>query len=121
VGESAGRFEAVRAAELALLGPDVRGDGARLRSILHSDFVEIGRSGRRWTRDEIIDALAHEAGRVAPVPDEWAFVEVAPGLVLLTYRISTPTRTSRHASLWDVSGAAPVIRYHQGTVVPAAS
>lgn len=66
MGEQADRFEAVRAAELSLLGPDVRGDGARLRSILHPDFVEIGRSGRRWTRDEIIDALVQEEGCVAP-------------------------------------------------------
>ena len=61
MGEQADRFEAVRAAELSLLGPDVRGDGARLRSILHPDFVEIGRSRRRWTRDEIIDSLEREA------------------------------------------------------------
>lgn len=86
-----------------------------MRDLLHPDFVEIGRSGRRWTRDETIAALQAEQGRLKPQTDEWSFNEVAPNLVLVTYRITTAGGRSRHASLWDVSGAAPVARYHQGT------
>lgn len=52
-----------------------------------------------------------------PETDEWSFNEVSPSLVLVTYRITGGAGSSRHASLWDVSGAIPIIRYHQGTLI----
>ena len=52
------------------------------------------------------------------ITDEWSFIEVVPTLILVTYRITGTAGSSRHSSLWDVGGPAPVIRYHQGTVVP---
>ena len=113
--ESADRFDAVMAAELELLNDTVRRDPQRVRDLLHPDFVEIGRSGRRWTRDETIAALEAERGRLEPQTDEWSFNEVAPALVLVTYRITTAGGSSRHASLWDLNGAIPVVRFHQGT------
>lgn len=58
--------------------------------------------------------------RTEPETYEWLFNEVSPSLILVTYRITGGAGTSRHASLWDVSGAIPVMRYHQGTVVRAA-
>lgn len=113
------RFAVVQARELELLDPDVRRDARRVDQLLHPRFVEIGRSGRRWQRAEIIAALAGEQGRVAPETDEWVFDDVGPMLVLVTYRVMSATGSSRHASLWDLSGGAPLIRYHQGTVSPA--
>ncbi|MCC2031030.1 nuclear transport factor 2 family protein [Microbacterium allomyrinae] len=106
------------ASELELLDPDVRRNADRVRTVLHPDFAEIGRSGRRWTQVDTIAALEQEEGRVAPETDEWMFNQVPPGLVLVTFRISTPAASSRHASLWDVSGSAPVILCHQGTPLP---
>ncbi|MFT3797337.1 DUF4440 domain-containing protein [Microbacterium sp.] len=89
----------------------------RLEALLHPEFVEIGRSGWRWTRAEIIASLLSEPPRARPTTDEWQFATIAPGLVLVTYRIAALAGTSRHSSLWDVSGAHPVIRFHQGTAV----
>lgn len=114
------RFDAVKAAELALLDGEVRRDPDRVRELLHPDFVEIGRSGRRWTKYATIAALQEEMSRTEPETYEWLFNEVSPSLILVTYRITGGAGTSRHASLWDVSGAIPVMRYHQGTVVRAA-
>lgn len=111
-------FSVVKAAELALLDGTVRRDPVRVRELLHDDFIEIGRSGRRWTRDETVAALASENEHLTPQTDEWSFIEVAPSLILVTYRITGTAGSSRHSSLWDVSGPSPVIRYHQGTVVP---
>lgn len=111
-------FSVVKAAELELLDGAVRRDPIRVRELLHPDFIEIGRSGRRWTRDETVAALASESGHLTPQTDEWSFVEVAPSLILVTYRITGTGGSSRHSSLWDVGGPTPVIRYHQGTVVP---
>jgi 2'-5' RNA ligase len=115
--ETGNRFDAVKAAELSLLDSAVRRDPDRVRALLHPKFVEIGRSGRRWTRSATIAALKSEHERVAPETDEWLFNEVSPSLVLVTYRITGGAGSSRHASLWDVGGAIPMMRYHQGTLI----
>lgn len=117
--ETGDRFDAVKAAELALLDSDVRREPDRVRELLHPDFVEIGRSGRRWTMSATIAALEAETSRIQPETDEWLFNEVSPSLILVTYRITGKAGSSRHASLWDLSGAIPVVRYHQGTTVRA--
>ena len=108
----------VQAAELELLESSTRGKAARMKEMLHPEFVEIGRSGRRWTRSEVIEALAGEPRRAAPEVDEWAFIDLAEHLVLVTYRLHTGTRQSRHSSVWDTSAAAARLRFHQGTVIP---
>lgn len=97
VWESGDRFDIVMAAELELLDDAVRRDPDRVGYLLHLDFAEIGRSGRRWTRDESMASLEVEQGRVTPETDEWLFNEVAPTLVLVTYWITTPAGSSRHA------------------------
>ncbi|AWB87366.1 DUF4440 domain-containing protein [Mycetocola zhujimingii] len=110
-------YSAIRDAELALLSPAVRGDADRLRALLHPEFVEIGRSGRRWTREEILGALVNEESSETPPVDDWQFTDLADGLTLVTYLIRGDERDSRHSSLWDTSTGAPVMRFHQGTVV----
>ncbi len=116
------RHEEIRAAELELLASSTRGDAARLGQFLHPEFVEIGRSGRRWTRDEIIASLGTEESLPAPETDEWEFMEPAPHLVLVTYRIRSGTSdsgvsSSRHVSVWDAASGKPRLRFHQGTPV----
>jgi ribonuclease HI len=94
--ESGDRFQGIKDAEVALLGSDVRRDSREVDRLLHSDFVEIGRSGRRWTRGEIVVALLAEEAREKPTTDEWLFSEIAPGLVLVTYRLRVgASRASR--------------------------
>lgn len=119
--ESDDRFQAVKDAELELLNGDTRRDVVRVGELLHVECVEIGRSGRRWNHDETIASLAQERGRVEPTTDEWVFNEIAPGVVLVTYRISTPTARSRHSSVWDITGQSPALRFHQGTALPGDS
>jgi len=116
------RWPAVKDAEVALLDPGVRRDPGRVSALLHPAFVEIGRSGTLWTRDEIVTALAAEpeGARVAPETDQWEFRQQSPDLVLVTYRIEAPSGHSRHSSLWDIGDDIPRLRFHQGTVVPAA-
>lgn len=116
------RHERIRTAELELLASSTRGDAARLRRLLHPEFLEIGRSGRRWTREEIVASLGTEAGRPSPETDEWEFAELAPHLVLVTYRVRSEAADSgplcsRHVSVWDTASGQARLRFHQGTPV----
>ncbi|WP_157127128.1 DUF4440 domain-containing protein [Cnuibacter physcomitrellae] len=108
-------FRAIRDAELSLLTSETRRDATRTAALLADGFVEIGRSGRRWTAPEIVAALAEEPERPAPTTSDWLFNRVAADLVLVTYVIRSDGSESRHSSLWRTDG--PVLVFHQGTVV----
>lgn len=108
----------IQHAEIALQSPEVRGDAARVDALLHDDFAEIGRSGRLWTRDEILAMIADETRGESPQTAEWQFTELAPHNVLVTYAIVREGDVfSRHSSIWDLSSSEPRLRFHQGTRV----
>ncbi|NAZ14922.1 nuclear transport factor 2 family protein [Glutamicibacter soli] len=109
------KYREVYEAELALLSSEVRNDSQLTESYLAPDFAEIGRSGRRWVRKDLVAALQSEPAGILPQTSEWLFNPVGPGLVLVTYRIQNHATASRHSSLWELQG--PVLRYHQGTPV----
>lgn len=114
--------EAAWAAERALLFSEIRRDGVTLETLLAVEFHEIGESGRHWSRNEVVDALAAE-----PADDERATLSerradrVAADVILLTYRLDFADRSSRRGSLWRVSPDGPRLLFHQGTPVPPAS
>jgi hypothetical protein len=93
------RYATVKAAEITLLSSPVRHSEERVRALLHPQFAEIGRSGRRWTYQDTIEALSNEETRGAPEASEWLFNELAPSLVLVNYRVHNPERDSRHSSI----------------------
>jgi len=105
-------------AELTVLWGPSRHDANHLAAVLHADFIEIGRSGSRWTKAEVIVGLLAEADNAEPLVDEWQSTRLSPALTLLTYRLSGPDGSvSRHSSIWDTSGCLPVLHFHQGTWV----
>ncbi|TQJ30625.1 DUF4440 domain-containing protein [Microbacterium sp. SLBN-146] len=107
----------VRAAEEELLTSATRHDAERLAELLHPDFEEVGRSGRRWNRADIIAALLQESDRPTPRTDEWDVQGIAPDVVLATFRVEGRERASWHASIWVLFEGKPRLRYHQGTFV----
>lgn len=112
---------AVTAGEHALADPNVRADPNRLRELLHPDFVEVGRSGARWTLDSIVDELAARPG-AGYVPEALTVVPISDGVMLARWQLRGEDGrvASEHSTLWlwDPAAGAWRARYHQGTVVP---
>ncbi|WP_367118301.1 GNAT family N-acetyltransferase [uncultured Microbacterium sp.] len=105
------------AAEERLLDPAVRAEAREVNALLDPSFVEIGQSGRRWTRDAIVDALRDDPGADdAPEICEKESRLVGPDSVLLTYLLRFEDRVSRRSSLWRFD-PAPRCVFHQGTPV----
>ena len=109
----------LQALERELHGP-ARGDRARLDDLLHLDFVEVGRSGRRYARADVLEAIAPSArGRI--VADQFEARELQVGVVLLTYRSAdvrdddTREREAWRTSVWQSVEGRWRIRFHQGT------
>ncbi|MDE8588691.1 ribonuclease HI family protein [Arthrobacter sp. NQ4] len=100
--------------ERELLGPLVRGDIGRTAVLLHPDFMEIGSSGRVWTRDAMMMALEEDPGERTDMEILGA-ERIGTSAVLLTYRSFTRSGTTLRSSLWVLDGDRWRLRFHQGT------
>jgi len=104
----------VVALERSLLTDEVRSDPAAVAALLDPGWSEVGRSGRSWTREEV---LAEIGPLASPVELEVIAVDrVADGVLLLRWRGTSAAgdRTLR-SSLWVRSGGRWLQRFHQGT------
>ncbi|MDQ0729370.1 ribonuclease HI family protein [Arthrobacter sp. B1I2] len=100
--------------ERELLGPLVRGDIGRTAVLLHPDFMEIGSSGRVWTRDAMMMALEEDPGERTDIEILGAD-RIGSSAVLLTYRSFARSGTTLRSSLWVLDGGRWRLRFHQGT------
>ena len=84
------------------------------------DFWEVGASGRRYSRQYVLDTL--EERHKHPHDDHWEtsefhVSEIAADLYLLTYTLKQDERITRRCTLWRHTSNGWKIVYHQGTVV----
>ncbi|MFG3345769.1 DUF4440 domain-containing protein [Streptomyces sp. NPDC048018] len=113
----------VIARERSLHDLSVRLSGPLAEVLFDPDFVEVGASGRRWTRAEMIAALPTLHGGAensTPITAErFEGTVIAPGIVHLTYETRIEERHARRSSIWrrDAAGEFRLF-YHQATPVP---
>lgn len=111
----------LRALEVAAYQACIRGDGIRLGELLHPGFREFGRSGRTYSRADVIDACAGQAHGHEVRSEEFHSELLAKGLALLTYRsarVNSDGTVGRHtlrSSLWELTTIGWQMRFHQGT------
>lgn len=106
--------------EVSLWVAETRGDRAYMDRVLGDAFVEFGRSGRKYTRDQILDApIEGEIEIRLPLP-AFRVRLIADGVALATYRSDVgfggEIEKANRASLWrrDESGDWH-LEFHQGT------
>src|SRR5262245_4266100 len=75
----------LQALEAELHHPGVRCTRERLERLLHPDFHEVGRSGRRYTRKSVIEHLESQVQPPEVVAAEYGVRELGDGCALLTY------------------------------------
>jgi len=99
---------------------ETRFDRAYMNAVLHSAFTEVGRSGRVFSRDEVL-----EMPRVpidVDIPREaFSVTEVVEGVALVSYQtvpVDSLHGAAHRGSVWVQEGSRWLLRYHQGT--PAA-
>lgn len=103
--------------ELRLLDPEVRALPELVGALLHPEFHEFGASGRHWDRASLVAALADEAESDAgPIQASgMTGVELAPGLVHLTFDTEHNGRRAHRSSLWRLTRSGWLLYFHQGT------
>jgi hypothetical protein len=120
-----GLIDHLRDLEVELHRSETRQNRSRMESLLHPDFVEVARSGRRYSRNEVLEEFS--GGRpMEPVhAQDFELSAVGPGIALLTYRsahVGPAGDLHRHAlrsSLWMETPGGWRIRFHQGTPAEA--
>lgn len=110
-------LEGAITSERALLSPEVRSRAESVGELLAPEFFEVGQSGRRWERSEIIAEVSTDDG-VPAEPTHVRATLVGSGLVLVTYDLASgETTTVRRTTLWRHSTDGWKAVFHQGTRV----
>ena len=88
-----------------------------------SDFWEVGASGRRYSRDFILDMCSREAlvdaDEAGWKATGFSVRQLGPDCYLLTYTLDQAGRLTRRATIWEDASDGWRIVYHQGTIVAA--
>ena len=111
----------ILALEQALHKNETRQDKAKLDELLHPEFMEIGRSGKRYSRQDILKEFATEKSLPEIEVSAAELYELRPGLVQLHYISNHKTdhahRFTYRSSLWEFCDQRWLIRFHQGTAI----
>jgi hypothetical protein len=104
--------------------PELGTTRADFENMTDLSFWEVGASGRRYSREFILDTL--ENRMLQGFEDVWETLDfhclqIAPDNYLVTYTLLQGARVTRRATLWRRTSSGWKILYHQGTVVDPAS
>ena len=115
-----GVLEELKAREPIFHRPEWGTTRADFERMTEASFWEVGASGRRYSREYVLDEL--ERRYANPSADVWQTrdfhcLEIAADNYLLTYTLLQGARVTRRASVWRRTAEGWKIVYHQGTIV----
>jgi hypothetical protein len=97
---------------------DTRFDLAFMEKTLAPDFVEFGRSGRVWSREQILDMAGRTIEATLPLPNlriRLLDADTAHVTYDSAVAIDGTVEHAHRSSIWSRSAAGWVLRFHQGT------
>lgn len=84
------------------------------------DYCEVGASGRRYSREFILDLLAKKpplnAASAGWKSSDHALRRLGPDTYLMTYTLLQDTLLTRRSTIWQKTNEGWRILYHQGTI-----
>lgn len=114
-------LDELKALETELHKNEARRNRKRMETLLHPDFVEFGRSGRRYTRADVMEEFGADGALPDVHADNFDLVVLREGAALLTY-VSAHTdatgdlnRRTLRSSIWVRTAVGWQMRFHQGT------
>lgn len=97
---------------------ETRFDQRRMTEVIAPDFLEFGRSGRTYTRDDCLAIQRQPIEAVIPLPDFRARL-LHPDIAQVTYNSAVKydglVQHARRSSIWSRTRSGWVLRFHQGT------
>ena len=113
--------EELRRREPIFHRPEFASDRAGFEQMMSPDYWEVGASGRRYSREFILQTLEQNP----PVDADAAGWQswdhecrcLGPDTYLLTYRLRQGERLTRRVTIWLSTPEGWQVLYHQGTIV----
>ncbi len=103
--------------ELSLLDPPIRQSKNALNKLIADDFVEFGKSGKIYNKQNILDALPTEKPKIFNMID-FEIRELSQDIVLARYKTIENGVVSLRSSIWQkVGDPSWQLLFHQGTKV----
>ena len=113
-------LDELRGLETELHTIETRLNRQRMETLIHPDFVEFGRSGKRYTRADILVEFGPASVLPAVRSGNFRLAVLAVGVALLTYTSAhedTAGKQSRYtlrSSVWVHTEVGWQMRFHQG-------
>jgi hypothetical protein len=112
----------LRKLEESLLVHEVRVNHSKLNELIHESFVEIGYSGKTYTKTDILSELSNKSEpSFICWSQDYNFITLSSTLIIVMYkeaRMNNDGKLSRHAkrtSIWFSNGEVWQLKFHQGT------
>ncbi len=119
---SPSELDLIRSLEERLHDPAVRSASGVVAGLLTNDFLEFGRSGGVYGKEEVVRSLAAERGSKPSELTAYGYElrTLAAGVLLLTYRTirrreDLPELHTLRSSVWKLIAGRWQMAFHQGT------
>jgi glyoxylase I family protein len=112
----------IKQLEVELLSKDTRKDAERLNELLSDEFIEIGKSGKIYTKQAVIETLNNEGDFEAEIVS-WKVTFLTDTIALAVYTVNlyrgenNMMQSSLRSSIWRSLGGRWQIIFHQGTLI----
>ena len=115
-----GVLDELKAREPIFHRPELGTTRGDFESMMAEDFWEVGASGRRYSKEFVLDEM--ERRYAGDYQDHWETSgfhcrKLADDVFLLTYTLLQKERRTRRATVWRKTPEGWKIVFHQGTVV----
>lgn len=108
--------------EIALHDSKIRTHENEVSKLIHPDFQEVGKSGRTFDYESIVQAMKAEKPSKSKVhSQDYQCVQLEPSSYLLLYQsaivdeFGEVSNFAKRSSIWVKSERSWMLRYHQGT------
>ena len=108
--------DALLALEKQLLDPAVRRDRAAVERLLAEEFAEVGRSGKTYDREAVLDLLASEAPLTGSAIRDFKATALGANSAFATYTSVVDGKSAHRVSVWMYREGRWQMLYHQGTL-----
>ncbi|MCL4540123.1 MAG: DUF4440 domain-containing protein [Bacteroidetes bacterium] len=110
----------LRRLEESLWKRETRFDREYMERILSPDYIEFGRSGRIYNREETLTVPDQEINACLPLAD-FRVIQITSEVVLITYtsevKYNRAVLVGNRSSIWVKTEKGWQLRFHQGTPV----
>jgi hypothetical protein len=112
----------IKQLEEELLTRAARKNAERLNELIADEFIEIGKSGKRYTKQELIDTLRNEEFTKSEITD-YKITFITDAIVFIVYtenhynKAKNKVQSTIRSSIWKSYSGKWKMVFHQGTPI----